>query len=243
MTISVCMATYNGADYIEVQLKSILNQLGPADQVVVVDDASIDKTVEIIYKFVDPRIHLFINDINVGPALTFDRALHHARGDFIFLSDQDDRWYDNKVSTVIDTFSKQNVDLVVHDATVIMGESIIIQSLFERSNSSTGIFKNITHNTYTGCCMAFRRCVLSKVLPISSRIGLFHDAWIGVLAEVFGFKISFIDVPLMEFIRHDRNASSLRRRGVFRIIYDRLRFVSALTIHVIKFYLQRKNVY
>jgi glycosyltransferase involved in cell wall biosynthesis len=234
MKISVCMATFNGAEYIKVQLGSILKQLGPGDQIVVVDDASKDNTVEIVNSFNDPRIHLFINEFNMGPARTFDRALHQTQGDLIFLSDQDDRWYDNKVSVVVDTFSKQDVDLIVHDAAIVRGNYIIEKSLFERSRSSAGIFKNIKRNTYTGCCMAFRKSVLAKVLPISSRIGLFHDAWIGVLAEFFGFRVAFIEVPLMEFIRHDRNASTLKRRSMFRILYDRLRFVSAMAIHVIR---------
>lgn len=236
MRISVCMATYNGSKYVKVQLGSILKQLGPDDQVVVVDDASNDNTVEIINSFNDLRIHLSINEFNIGPARTFDRALHQAQGDLIFLSDQDDRWYDNKVSMVIDIFSKQDVDLIVHDATIVRGNCIINNSLFERSRSSAGIFKNIKSNTYTGCCMAFRKDILAKVLPISARIGLFHDAWIGVLAEFFGFRIAFIEVPLIEFIRHDLNASTLKRRSIFRILYDRLRFVSAMTYHVIRIY-------
>lgn len=234
MRISVCIATYNGAEYIKIQLESILKQLRPDDQVVIVDDASQDNTVEIVRNFKDSRINVYINEFNLGPARTFDRALHCAQGDLIFLSDQDDRWYDNKISVVVDIFMKQDVDLIVHDATVIGGGSIIYKSLFERSGSSSGIFKNIKVNTYTGCCMAFRKSILAKVLPISARIGLFHDAWIGVLAEFFGFRIEFIDVPLIEFIRHDRNASALRRRNIFIILYDRLRFVFAIVIHVIR---------
>jgi glycosyltransferase involved in cell wall biosynthesis len=234
MKISVCMATYNGAEYIKIQMESILKQLASDDQIVVVDDASKDNTVEIINSFNDPRIHLSINEFNIGPARTFDCALRYAQGDLIFLSDQDDRWYDNKVSVVVDIFSRKDVDLIVHNAVIVKGNCIINKSLFERSRSSAGIFKNITRNTYTGCCMAFRKSVLAKVLPISPRIGLFHDAWIGVLAEFFGLRVAFIEVPLMEFIRHDRNASTLKRRSIFRILYDRLRFVSAMAIHVIR---------
>jgi len=232
------MATYNGSEYVKVQLGSILKQLGPDDQVVVVDDASNDNTVDIINSFNDLRIHLFINELNIGPARTFNRALHQAQGDLIFLSDQDDRWYDNKVYMVVDLFTNQNVDLIVHDASIVRGNCIINNSLFERSRSSSGLFKNIKSNTYTGCCMAFRKDILAKVLPISARIGLFHDAWIGVLAEFFGFRIAFIKVPLIEFIRHDRNASTLKKRGIFRILYDRLRFITAMTYHVIQIYIK-----
>lgn len=233
MKISVCVATFNGADFISIQLKSILKQLGPCDQVIIVDDASSDDTIDIISAINDSRVEIYKNNINLGVAQTFNRALHLAQGDFIFLSDQDDRWYDNKISMVIDQFLKNGVDLVVHDARIISKINIISESLFERSGSSAGILKNITRNTYTGCCMAFRRGVLAKVLPISSRIGLFHDAWIGVLAELYGFKVIFLEIPLIDFTRHDRNASSLVRRNIFIIIKDRLLFISAIAIHVV----------
>lgn len=236
MKITVCMATYNGAKYIKLQMSSILKQLADDDQVIVVDDASKDNTVEIIKGFNDSRICLFINELNIGPARTFDRALRNAQGDLIFLSDQDDRWYDKKVSVVVDSFIEEDVDLVVHNAVIVDGNCINNMTLFERSRSSSGIFKNIKSNTYTGCCMAFRKSVLAKILPISSRIGLFHDAWIGVLAELFGFRVKFIEVPLIEFIRHGRNTSTFERRHIFPILYDRMRFVSAMAIHVIRHY-------
>lgn len=234
MSITVCMATYNGAKYIKIQMGSILKQLADDDEVIVVDDASTDNTVEIIKGAKDPRIRLFINEFNIGPARTFDRALHSAKGELIFLSDQDDRWYDNKISVVTDIFKKEDVDLIVHNAVIIDGNCINNRTLFERSRSSSGIFKNIKSNTYTGCCMSFRKSILTKILPISPRIGLFHDAWIGVLAEFFGFRVKFIEIPLMEFIRHGRNASTFERRNIFPILYDRMRFVSAIAIHVIR---------
>jgi glycosyltransferase involved in cell wall biosynthesis len=227
MKISVCMAAYNGAKYIRLQLLSILKQLGPNDQLVVVDDGSTDDTVQIIKSFNDSRIQLYINAINIGVVRTFDRALHLAQGDLIFLSDQDDRWYDNKITFIRDIFSSQCVDLIVHDAMIVEGSHIISSSLFKYGHSSSaGIIKNLIHNTYTGCCMAFKRDILSKVLPIAANISIYHDAWIGILAEYFGYKIAFIDVPLIEFNRHDQNASTMKRRKITRILSERIVLIS-----------------
>jgi len=59
MSISVCIATYNGEKYIKAQLESILMQLGEEDEVVISDDASTDNTIAIIRSIEDPRIRLF----------------------------------------------------------------------------------------------------------------------------------------------------------------------------------------
>src|SRR3546814_6979697 len=102
--ISVCMGTYNGARWIEIQLGSILSQLSPEDEVVIVDDGSKDDTLDRVASFNDPRVRVLRNGRNRGVDLTFERALGEARGDIIFLSDQDDFWYPNKVETVLRAF-------------------------------------------------------------------------------------------------------------------------------------------
>ncbi|HEX7396891.1 MAG TPA: glycosyltransferase, partial [Propionibacteriaceae bacterium] len=90
--ISVCMATYNGARYLRLQLDSILDQLGPDDELLVQDDGSSDDTPEIIRSYDDPRIQLVANERNLGVIATFERCLARARHDIVFLADQDDEW-------------------------------------------------------------------------------------------------------------------------------------------------------
>ena len=107
------------------------------------------------------------------------------------------------------------------------------KTLFDLNKSRPGIFKNIYRNTYTGCCMVFKRKVLKKIMPISSNIGLFHDAWVGILSEIYGFNILFVEVPLIKFIRHGRNSSSFKRRGLFTPIADRFFFIFEIFIHLL----------
>ena len=235
------MAAYNGAKYIGRQLTSIVNQLGPHDELVVVDDASTDGTVQIVNSYKDPRIHLYINANNIGVARTFNRALHLSHGDLIFLSDQDDRWYNDKIAVIRENFSARCVDLIVHDAVIIKENRILYNSLFKFANSSAGIVKNFISNTYTGCCMAFKRKILDKILPVPANKGIFHDAWIGILAEYYGYKVAFIDIPLIEFNRHDRNASILKRRKIIRVLSDRLVLLSALTKHIMRAYFKKQS--
>ena len=231
--MSVCVASYNGAMYIEKQLHSILDQLQSNDQVIIVDDCSFDDTVNIIESFKDSRIKLFKNTKNIGVVGTFNKALKNANGDIIFLSDQDDEWLDNKVSFIKNFFISNDIDMVVHDAKIMQGGSIVTHSLFDQIGSSSGLFKNIYSNSYTGCCMAFRRIILRKILPIPNKKGIFHDAWIGILAKFYKFKVIFIATPLIVYNRHETNVSTMKRRSIHKIIPDRINLIVSLIRRII----------
>mgnify|MGYP006076023129 FL=1 len=227
------MASYNGSRYIKNQLKSILGQLAKNDQLVIVDDCSFDSTVSIIESLKDPRIKLFKNTRNIGVVGTFNRALKNAHGDIILLSDQDDEWLDNKVSFIRNFFISNNIDMVVHDAKIMQGGNIVTNSLFKQIGSSGGLFKNIYSNSYTGCCMAFRRSILRKVLPIPNKKGIFHDAWIGIVAKFYKFRIIFIATPLIFYNRHESNVSTMKRRSILKIIPDRINLIVSLIRRII----------
>ena len=233
MKISVCMAAYNGENHIEKQISSILCQLKPDDELIIVDDCSQDETANIIKNFNDSRIKLLKNKFNYGVVATFERALSAAEGNIIFLSDQDDEWIDNKLSFITNFFASNNVDLIVHDAKIIRNGSIISNSLFSEIGSSGGFFKNLYSNSFTGSCMAFRKDILNKVLPIPIKKGIFHDAWIGILAKFYKFKIIFIPKTLIIYHRHNSNVSTMKRRSIYKIIPERINLIFSLIKRVI----------
>ena len=94
---SVCIATYNGEKFIEEQIRSILLQLDSHDEIVISDDHSTDKTIQIIKSINDDRIKIIYNKNNKGYTNNFENAISKASGDFIYLSDQDDVWKPTKV--------------------------------------------------------------------------------------------------------------------------------------------------
>ena len=79
------MAAYNGGAFVEAQLHSILAQLKPQDEVVIVDDGSTDDTLQRIAQIGDARIRLLRHEKNAGVVATFEDALRSATGDVLFL--------------------------------------------------------------------------------------------------------------------------------------------------------------
>jgi glycosyltransferase involved in cell wall biosynthesis len=207
-SISVCMASYNGEKYIYEQIYSILSQLKSTDELIVSDDNSDDKTIEIVRSFQDPRIKVVLNNpAKRGYTPNFENALKIAKGEYIFLSDQDDVWLKNKVNMFCDALN--SADFVVSDASVTDEQlNIVINSHFEHNKVRKGFWINLAATRYTGCCMAFNQSVLNSILPFPRNYKLCpHDFWIVLVSEAF-FRVELIYKPLILFRRHESNTST-----------------------------------
>ncbi len=217
--ISICMATYNGAKYIKEQVDSIIPQLAPGDELIVSDDGSTDSTIAILNSYNDPRIKIFHNTKSKGVVGNFENALSRASGEYLFLSDQDDVWCDNKVLVCMQALKR--CDLVLHDANIFKSSKTEINSFYAMNKSGRGYFRNMYKNSYIGCCMAFRRRLLSAIIPFP-RGCVAHDLYIGLLAER-RFTVEHIEDVLMHYRRHDSNASpTTEKSGIplwFRVKY------------------------
>ena len=110
--ISVCIATYNGENYIESQLISILTELNIKDEVIIVDDCSSDDTIKVIRSISDSRIKLFFNEKNIGHIKSFERAINLSTGSVIFLSDQDDVWISGRVVDMVQKMQDDNSNIL-----------------------------------------------------------------------------------------------------------------------------------
>ncbi|WP_314065801.1 glycosyltransferase family 2 protein [uncultured Vagococcus sp.] len=228
--ITVCMATYNGEKFIEKQLSSILSQLEVTDEVIIVDDCSSDQTVSLIKKMniASPiKVTIDVNQQNQGPIGSFQKAISKAKGDYIFLSDQDDQWLPNKVEMVMKAFKETKADLVVHDSLVVDGKGNRLNDSWNEYNAnqfSETIIKNIKKNGYTGCMMAFTSTLARKALPFPEKIEM-HDQWLALVAIVTHSKIVLIKEPLMNYVRHGGNVTGMKQRKITTMILGRLRML------------------
>ena len=210
MSISVCIATYNGEKYIYEQIDSILPQLGKEDEIVISDDSSTDKTIEIIESFNDERIILLKEQTFHSHVYNFENALKHAKGDTLFLADQDDIWLPHKVSHMLTLL--QEYDLVLSDAKMVDdAKNPLYDSFFAFHHSRRGFFKNLYQNSYLGCCMAFKRNLLDIALPFPKHINM-HDWWIGMNAELYS-SIVFTEEPLVLYRRHEDTLTPVDRQS------------------------------
>ena len=208
---SICIATYNGERYIEELLRSILCQIKADDEIIISDDGSTDKTLDVIASVADHRISVFRHK-KTFLQQNFENALIHAKGDTIFLADQDDVWLPGKYEACIQALKQY--DLVCTNSSMTdKNLNIINPDFFSIYNSGKGILKNICLSTYYGACMAFRRSVLQAALPLPPTKEIGHDLWLGLVAETIG-NVKFIPTPYLLYRRHD--ATSTRAENIFK---------------------------
>lgn len=204
--ISVALAAYKGEKYIEAQIRSILPQLSHGDEIIVSDDRPGGMTERIVKRIAaeDSRV-VWVEGKSKGVVSNFVNAIRYCKGDKIFLCDQDDVWLPDKVKRVMEAFD-EGYDLVLHNAYITDGElNITDYSFFEKRGSKKGVIRNIFKNSYMGCCMAFDRKLLKKIMPMPRSIPM-HDQWIGILAEIYG-KVKFLDLPLIYYRVHGGNVT------------------------------------
>ena len=228
--ITVCIATFNGEKYIREQLNSILFQLSLQDEVIVSDDGSTDNTISIIKSFNDKRIKIIDGVYRHSPTLNFENALKEAKGDYIFLADQDDVWKDDKVKICLKWL--QHYDCVISNAEVTDENlKILLPSLYQLMNIKSGRVYNILwKNGYTGCCMAFTKRVKDAALPFPKDIPM-YDIWIGNVAA-FTYTVKFIDDKLIYFRRHPLTISC-NGKGSRYSLYKRLMFRVSIVKNII----------
>ena len=232
--ISVCIATYNGEQYLRQQLESILSQIGNDDEIVISDDGSNDNTKDVISSIADRRIKLVENHGSHGFVSNFENALNNAKGDLIFLSDQDDVWLDGKVRVVSEALKK--FDLIVHDARLIDGDGNSLgNTYYTIMHDKTSFFANLWKTRWLGCCMAFKREVLEYCLPFPKNI-VAHDYWIGMMGMV-KFRSCFLDDVLIEYRRHGGNVSTSSEKSDnslwYKIIVKRATLLYSITCRLI----------
>ena len=224
--VSVAMVTYNGEKFIREQLDSILTQLTGQDEIVISDDGSTDSTIAVLkeYQKKDKRVRI-MNGPRAGIKKNVEYALRQCKGQIIFLTDQDDIWNPNKVTQVLEVMEQEKSMLVIHDAQVFQEnpQQVTMESFFAFRNARAGVCKNIVKNSYIGCCMAFRKEILKRVLPIPVRIEM-HDQWIGILSDFYYGKSVFLQEPLLYYRRHGENNSAMKHYGVAKMLRNRVVF-------------------
>ncbi len=227
--ISVALCTYNGEKYVYEQLKSIVEQSYPVDEIVISDDGSNDGTIDIISAFKEKHtnvdIKIFVNENNVGVTKNFEIALRKCKGDIIFLSDQDDVWTLQKVENTVKAFEEDDQCLLVFsDAYLVDAEGNDMgSSLWERTKpilKKKYTVSDFTGARYiTGATVAIKKELLNVTIPIPE--SWIHDAWLSVNASVYG-NVKYLKEKLLLYRQHENNVIGAKKRSFLgQVLYTK----------------------
>lgn len=117
--VSIIIPAYNTSRYITKAIESALGQTEENIEVIVVDDASTDNTVEVVKSFTDQRLKILVNETNKGPSYSRNRALKEAKGEWVALLDSDDWYAPNRLEVLLNVAIAENADIIADDIYVI----------------------------------------------------------------------------------------------------------------------------
>lgn len=228
------MAAYNGSLHIKEQISSILAELGHDDELVIVDDCSTDATSEIIRAIPDDRIRLIEAASNSGYVRTFERALREARGQFIFLSDQDDVWIPGRVEYMLSALDEK--DMVVTNCEHFDGPLGAFHKLRLKNRDSTHAIRNLIgivvgYRLHWGCAMAFRSSMLQQVLPFPEYMRESHDQWIAMVGNATR-SIIYLEEDTIRHRLHGQNLTPQGIRSLGKIVGARIVFLRNAAVAV-----------
>ena len=208
--IDILMATYNGEKYLVEQLDSIINQTYRNWNLLIRDDNSTDKTLEIIqnYHKKDKRIKILKdNKGNIGIVRNFEELLKSSESEFIMFSDQDDIWVENKLDMYLKMIEKiKNKGFMIHSDAILFdkNKSNILKDTFISKKAINKGLENVFFNYFVqGATILISKEIKNFILPFPKEVYL-HDRYIHLISELF-FERIFVNKALIYYRQHGDN--------------------------------------
>ena len=226
--VSVCLPTYNGAEYIAEALHSILNQTYQDFELLVVDDSSSDATLDIVQSFSDPRIRVYRNPERLGIPANWNRCLELAGGAFVCLFHQDDVMLPENLEHKVRLLSTDETVGFVHSGVeTLVAESApdLFADWIEDAAADTvwdgpEYFRTLLLNGNRVCAptVLTRRSALLDQGGFDRDLGFACDyaMWLRLCLR---YRVGFLAQPLVRYRWHGGNASHAYQfeRGVEEI--------------------------
>jgi hypothetical protein len=205
--IAVCRATFEPQlDLLKAQIESLRAQTDEHWICLVSDDGSSVQKFEHIVELIgaDPRFEVSRSPQRQGFYRNFERVLQMVPVDapLVALSDQDDRWYPDKLRTLRGSIG--SAGLVYSDQRLVDARGAVLRETLWRGrrNNHDDLTSMLVANTITGAATLFRRELLDVLLPFPDTPGFqFHDAWLGATALAAGV-VAYVDRPLYDYVQH-----------------------------------------
>lgn len=212
--VSIAMATYNGEKFIEQQIQSLLAQDYPNLEIVISDDCSQDRTWEILehYASIDDRIRLLPRAVNLGYVKNFVRVFSECKGELISPCDQDDIWYPNKTSRLVEAMGDA-ILIYCNNRFIDENNCFLHRYLSDKVKMiSGGDSRQLMFCTsICGHAMLFKK----ELLKITDQLDIapYIDWLISFLAAEHG-SILYLDEVLVDWRQHNNSTTFHVRQSV-----------------------------
>jgi glycosyltransferase involved in cell wall biosynthesis len=205
-TVAVVVATYNGATYLRAQLESIVQQTYKPSQIIIVDDDSLDDTLQVANNFAahHPEVMVVQNETRLGYIKNFEKGILLANASYVALSDQDDIWMPHKLETLLANIGDQM--LAYSDSELIDANGQLLNQKMSSIKNQLAYHTPIMYAIGAwapGHAMLFKKELIDKAVPFPTLVT--HDFWLGFVATCYS-KVVYVNEPLVHYRQHTQNA-------------------------------------
>ena len=205
-TVAVVVATYNGATYLRQQLESIVQQTYKPSQIIIVDDDSLDDTLQVANNFAahHPEVMVVQNETRLGYIKNFEKGMLIATASYVALSDQDDIWMPHKLETLLANIGDQM--LAYSDSELIDANGQLLNQKMSSIKNQLAYHTPIMYATGAwapGHAMLFKKELVDKAAPFPALVT--HDFWLGFVATCYS-RVVYVNEPLVHYRQHTQNA-------------------------------------
>ncbi len=217
ITISVAMATFNGARHIIQQIDSLLRQTTPLDELVITDDRSSDATLDLVREHLGGStypVRIFQNDRRLGYGRNFLRAAMLCRSEYVAFCDQDDVWREDKIQSIQEAARGSTPDLIIHGARVVDDQLRDLGTDFPVVQPGTIDLANYRNFFVPGFAITIKRSRLvawgAPSIVADAGLDFEHDLWVCRQARKDGTCLG-IAKNLAFYRQHDNNTLGLAK--------------------------------
>src|SRR6185369_1941656 len=185
--VSIAMCTYNGANYLKEQIDSIIYQTYNNLEIIIVDDASSDNSIEIIKEFQqkDPRIRVYQNEKNIGYNKNFEKAINLCSAQYIATCDQDDIWEPGKIEIMMNNWPPGSLFIYSLSGNFYHDDFSLKKSAPEIYYSDISDIHSLVFNSPVhGHASMFKKELINCCTPFPDDI--FYDWWLSMHAASIG---------------------------------------------------------
>jgi glycosyltransferase involved in cell wall biosynthesis len=205
-TVAVVVATYNGATYLRQQLESIVQQTYKPSQIIIVDDDSLDDTLQVANNFAahHPEVMVVQNETRLGYIKNFEKGMLIATASYVALSDQDDIWMPHKLETLLANIGDQM--LAYSDSELIDANGQLLNQKMSSIKNQLAYHTPIMYAIGAwapGHAMLFKKELVDKAAPFPALVT--HDFWLGFVATCYS-RVVYVNEPLVHYRQHTQNA-------------------------------------
>jgi len=227
--VDILLSTYDGESYLRELLESLLFQSFTDWRLIIRDDGSTDKTVEILneysFKYLKKIIVIPSFETHLGPKGSFNKLMEASSAPFVMFCDQDDIWLPDKIERSINQmidlekrFGPESPALVYMNYSLVDEKGAVIAAdawKYLKIQPEKGeLFRNIIlRNIFIGHTMLMNRSLVQLAVPIPPE-SIMHDWWLGLVASAFG-RTGHIIEPSVLYRQHQKNLLGLKKVGLF----------------------------